>query len=186
VRALGVEGGELTHRLTVLAFNHSNMTTNTKHVGHQGKNIAYHMNWNFRTQALRPTTNNRMAFNFHTLATDLKNWMRRKGKLRFSTFKQSKLPGNFTNPYTHAGSVLAISFAQVIQDSAAFSESREPMDQADAEIKRLRLYTEHVLYSARISECLIKQLLFCTDFRESDYEKAALSALQLKKLEVNL
>src|SRR5215213_4067382 len=109
----------------------------TKHIGHHGKDIAYHMNWNFRRQALRSTSSNRIAFNFYSLATALKNWLQQKGQLHFSTLKDSKLE-DFTNPYAHAGSILAISFAQVINDSYAFSMAQEPMSENDAEIKRLR------------------------------------------------
>jgi hypothetical protein len=133
----------------------------TKHIGHHDKSIAYHMNWNFRQEALRSTTRNGVVFNFYSLATALKNWLQQKGQLHFSTSKDSKLAG-ITNPYSHAGSILAISFAQVINDSYAFSLAQEPMSEDDAEIKRLRLYTETVLYAARINECFIKQLLFCT------------------------
>ena len=68
----------------------------------------------------------------------------------------------------------------MIIDSVAFADSQDQMDKTAAEIKRMRLYTEHVLYSARIVECFIKQLLFCTNFREGDYEKAALGALLSK------
>lgn len=148
----------------------------TKHIGHHGKNIPYHMNWNFRQKALRSTTSNGVVFNFYLLATPLKDWMQQKGQLHFSTSKDSKLAG-ITNPYSHAGSILAISFAQVVNDCYEFTIAQEPMTENDAEVKRLRLYTESVLYAARINECFIKQLLFCTDFRDSYYQKAALSAL---------
>jgi hypothetical protein len=50
-------------------------------------------------------------------------------------------------------------------------------DEVDAEIERLRLYNEVVLYAARICEVAIKQLLYCTQFPEAQYKRMALGAL---------
>jgi len=59
----------------------------------------------------------------------------------------------------------------------AFSEGTDLIDSTEAEIKRIRLYTEHVLYSARLCEAFIKQMLFCTAFPESHYRGSALGSL---------
>lgn len=49
--------------------------------------------------------------------------------------------------------------------------------EVDAEIERLRLYNEVILYAARICEVAIKQLLFCTQIPESRFERMALGNL---------
>jgi hypothetical protein len=50
-------------------------------------------------------------------------------------------------------------------------------DVAEAEVRRIRLFSEFVLYGTRICEALIKQLLYCTGFDERIYRRAALGAL---------
>jgi len=44
-------------------------------------------------------------------------------------------------------------------------------------VERIRLYNEVLLYSARLCEVAIKQLLFCTQVPESRYTRMALGAL---------
>jgi hypothetical protein len=152
-----------------------------QHKGHGPGDIAYHVEWALRPEAALWENGKPVRTNFYPLASDLRSWLLRQGKLRFSTTQDSKSPGYFTNPYTHAGALLSITFAQVVNDSVVFFEAEDSMDSVDAELKRIRLYSEHVLYSARICECFIKQLLFCTTFRESDYQRAALGALLSKE-----
>ena len=48
---------------------------------------------------------------------------------------------------------------------------------ADAEIERLRLYSETLIYAARVCEVAVKQLLYCTQIPESRYKRMALGAL---------
>ncbi len=153
------------------------MTQNAEvqHVNH-GTKTAYHMEFGFRPEAAVWKGRRAIRPNFYPLATDLRNWMLQKGRLTFST-KNSDSPQPYTNPYTNDGSILSISYAQVINHSVSFSESTETIDATEAEITRIRLYTEHVLYSARICEAFIKQLLFCTGFPESYYRGAALGSL---------
>jgi hypothetical protein len=86
----------------------------------------------------------------------------------------------YANPYTYDASVLAYAYQFVINDGAAFSRATIPLNPYIAEITRLRLYSENVLYTARLCEALIKQLLFCTTFVESEYSRAALGALLSK------
>lgn len=151
-----------------------------KHIPH--KNIAYHMDWEFRREAVVWAGDKPVVPNLHPLATELRDWMLRKGNLTFFAPSDKKLSYAYTNPYTYDGSILAITFAQIVNDSAAFVEETESIDFTEVEIKRIRLYTEQVLYTARLCEAFIKQLLFCTTFPEGDYRRSALGSLLSKKL----
>src|SRR3546814_4822556 len=47
----------------------------------------------------------------------------------------------------------------------------------EAEIERLRLYNEVVLYTARFCEVVIKQLLYCTQLPQPRYARKSLGGL---------
>jgi hypothetical protein len=128
--------------------------------------------------------NQPLCSNFSPFATELRNWMLRKGNVRFFTADKKGLPGAPTNPYTYDASALAVAFMSVVNESNAFAKNTEPLDALDAEIKRIRLYTENVLYSVRLCEALIKQLLFCTSLPGSDYRGGALGSLLSKHCSV--
>jgi hypothetical protein len=55
-----------------------------------------------------------------------------------------------------------------------------PLSWVTAEVHRVRYYSEFVLYTTRLIEGLVKQLLFCTDFELKDYRGAALGELLLR------
>ena len=147
-----------------------------KHIPHKGKNTAYHMEWEFRREAAMWIGDRPVGPNFHPLASELRGWLLRQGNLWVLSPKES----HFTNPYTCDTSVLAVAFAAIVNDCAAFGKNTEPLSPLDAEIKCIRLYTEYVLYMARLSEAFIKQLLFCTTFDEGSYRGAALGSLLSK------
>ncbi len=151
-----------------------------KHISHKDKNIAYHMEWGFRKEAAVWIDDKPVVPNFHPLATELRDWMLQQGDLKFFAPSDKKLSPAHTNPYTHDGSILAITFAQIINDSAVFIQGTESIDSTQAEIRRIRLYTEQVLYIARLCEAFIKQLLFCTTFPEGEYGGSALGSLLSK------
>ncbi|WP_285609359.1 hypothetical protein [Geothrix edaphica] len=50
-------------------------------------------------------------------------------------------------------------------------------NEVDAEVERIRLYNEVLMYSARFCEVAIKQLIYCTQIPESRYRRMALGAL---------
>lgn len=151
-----------------------------EHIPHSGKNIAYHMEWEFRKEAAVWIDGKPILPNFHPLATELRNWMLQQGDLKFFAPSDKKLSPAYTNPYTYDGSILAVTFAQIINDSVLFIQGTEDIDSTQAEIKRIRFYTEQVLYIARLSEAFIKQLLFCTTFAEGEYKGSALGSLLSK------
>lgn len=85
------------------------------------KKTAYHMEFGFRPEAAVWRGRRPIRPNFYPLATDLRNWLLRNGRLTFSTTAAPKI---YTNPYTHDGSILSVNYAQIINDSAAFVDSR--------------------------------------------------------------
>jgi hypothetical protein len=151
-----------------------------KHISHKGKNTAYHMDWGFRKEAAIWIDDKPVLPNFYPLATDLQNWMLQQGELKFFPPSDKKLSPAYSNPSTYDGSILAITFAQIINDSALFFNGTEEIDTVQAEIRRIRLYTEQVLYIARLCEAFIKQLLYCTTFPEGEYRGSTLGSLLSK------
>lgn len=151
-----------------------------KHIPHKDRNTAYHMDWEFRKEAAIWIDDKPVLPNFHPLATELQNWLLQQGELKFFPPSDKKLSPAYSNPYTYDGSILAITFAQIIDDSALFINGTEEIDTVQAEIRRIRVYTEQVLYIARICEAFTKQLLFCTNFPEGEYRGSALGSLLSK------
>jgi hypothetical protein len=145
-----------------------------KHGGHSDSNPAYHVTWDFRPEAIflsqkAPTTN------FTALATNLRDWMAQQGTLKYATSYEKV--DEFANPHTQPATQLNVIYAAVLNEAHSFANDVSAMDPLDAEIKRIRLNTELTLYSARICECLIKQLVFVTTLAVDDYETAALGEL---------
>src|SRR5947199_6381622 len=95
--------------------------TEPKHIPHKNKNIAYHMDWGFRREAAVWINDRPVVPNFYPLGSELRNWMLRKGNLHFFSSEDKLLPHTYTNPHTYDGSILAISYGQIIKDSAAFA-----------------------------------------------------------------
>src|ERR1044072_6717421 len=142
---------------------------------HNDPHIAHHVGWKFRPEAVFLSHNNPPTLNFWTLAVNLRDWMSQQGKLRYSTSydKQSK----FANPHTASGALLNVVYASILNDAHSFINNTSEIDPIEAEITRVRLNTELTLYAARISECLIKQLLFLTTLADEEYSRASLGEL---------
>jgi hypothetical protein len=146
-------------------------------VPHADSNIAYHFDWGFRKEALRWDGNYPISINFHPLATEFHQWLQQNGK--FSVFAEEHRSHiySFTNPYTYHASVIAAILASTINSGHEFGTSTEPFDDLDADIERIRLYNEQILYTARFCEAAIKQLLYCTQIPKSYYKDASLGGL---------
>jgi hypothetical protein len=148
----------------------------SKHIPHKGRNTAYHIEWAFRREGAVWIGDYRSPLhaNFHPFATELRKWMLRKPSNVpvFSSNDQT-----FNNPYTNDASALANIFMFVVNDCADFSERVATLNPYEAECRRVMLYSENVLYTARLCEAFIKQLLYCTTFPENSYRGAALGAL---------
>ena len=143
-------------------------------------NSKDHVEWYFRNEAVIWLEGMPLGPNFYPLATELRNWMLRQGSLSYLTAKDKLLPQAPTNQYTYDGSILALTYSQLINESSDFSKPTQHIDPTEAEIKRIRYYTEHVSYVARLCEVLIKQLLFCTNIGDGNYRGSALGSLLSK------
>lgn len=152
-------------------------TESLKHIAHKDRKIAYHMDWGFRKEAAIFVDDRPVEPNIRPVAGMIRNWMLRKGNLEFLPHSVVKQKGAPSNPYLYNAYALALAYSDVINDSAAFVESQPANSHIEDEIRHFRLYTEYVLYPARILEAVIKQMLYVTTFPESEYKKAALGEL---------
>jgi hypothetical protein len=108
----------------------------------------------------------------------MRAWVLRQGHL--SLMPPAELPtnGGFTNPYTDSGVTLALLMSGVINAFHDYATSPTVSDdELAAEIERIRLYNEVLIYSARLCEVVIKQLLYCTQIPVSRYQRMALGQL---------
>ncbi|WP_431209062.1 hypothetical protein [Burkholderia cepacia] len=137
-----------------------------------------HHPWSYSPHAFRWTGEHISGLNFRPIATEMRAWMLRRGHL--SLMPPAKLPtnGGFTNPYTASGVTLALLMSGVINAFHDYATTPTVSDdEAVAEIERIRLYNEVLIYSARLCEVVIKQLLYCTQIPASRYQRMALGQL---------
>ena len=150
----------------------------------KNKNLDDHADWEFRREAIVWQGTTPVAPDLFPLATNLRNWMLRRssGGLEFFSSEDKQQSPTCANPYLYDGSILSIAYAQIINDSSTFTKIKDEgeVDLIELETRRIRLYAENVLYTARLCEAFIKQLLYCTTFKEGDYRNAALGTLLSK------
>lgn len=153
------------------------MTDDQHPASHVDPTIAYHFDWGFRRETLMWAGEHPIGVNFHPLATEFHQWLLQKGK--FSVFAEEHKGSllSLTNPYSYHASVIAAILARAINAAHNFATGLEPLDDMEADIERIRVYNEQILYTARFCEATIKQLLFCTQIPKSYYKDAALGAL---------
>lgn len=108
----------------------------------------------------------------------MRAWLLKRGALPVASTADQHVEGGYTNPYTYRGVALALIMAAVVNATHDYATTETPEHtEVVAEIERVRLYNEVVLYAARLCEVFIKQLLYCTQIPESRYERKALGAL---------
>lgn len=108
----------------------------------------------------------------------MRAWMLRRGLLSLPPIPAPPASGGFTNPYTASGVTLQLLMGRIINASHDYATIDTPdHNEVDAEVERIRLYNEVLIYSARFCEVAIKQLLYCTQIPESRYRRMALGAL---------
>jgi hypothetical protein len=139
--------------------------------------VVHHLDWALRSESsIWKSFNQPVRPNFYKFATELRKWM-----LHEPAMLPILMPGNiaFYNPYSRPASVLIRAFQRIERDCGDFGRDQrvDYLELAEAEVRRIRLFSEFVLYATRICEALIKQLLYCTGFDESSYRKAAIGAL---------
>lgn len=137
-----------------------------------------HHSWSFRPQAFRWSGEMISGINLLPVATDMRAWMLQREQLSLMPTQEPSERGGFTNPYTKSGVTLSLLMSRVINYSYSYAHGAEcAHDEVDSEIERLRIYNEILLYSARLCEVAIKQLLYCTQVPESRYRRMALGQL---------
>jgi len=120
-------------------------------------------------RALRP--------NLYPYGRELRKWMLGQ-EWWVPVFSAGNVP--FTNPYTEDVAVLTAAYMRVTNDGAFWAETSTPSNWVSSEISRIRLYSEFILYTVRLSEALVKQLLFCTDFEARSYRRDPIGSLLFK------
>lgn len=137
-----------------------------------------HHPWSYRSQAFLWSGEVICGINILPIATDMRAWMSQEKQLSLMPDQEAENNGGFTNPYTSSGVTLSLLMSKVISCSHDFSSTVDAVDdEIDSEIERLRLYNEIILYSARLCEVAIKQLLYCTQIPKAMYERMALGQL---------
>ena len=155
------------------------MESNRTALSHgRGPHGAAHPPWVFRREAAIWIEHIPFEPNMIPVATEMMEWLKQeRHEMAGITEIERDEPHTWTNPYTYHASALGVALSAVINDAAAFSRSDEDMDALDAEVQRIRLHTELVLYSARFCEAAIKQMLFCTNLPRRLYKRASLGQL---------
>lgn len=137
-----------------------------------------HHSWSYSPKAFRWFGERIAGLNLLPLAADMRAWMLRRGLLSLMPPSAAPAYGGFTNPYTTSGVTLQLLLGRIINASHEYAttDSSDHND-IDAEVERIRLYNETLIYSARFCEVSIKQLLYCAHIPESRYRRMALGAL---------
>lgn len=137
-----------------------------------------HHDWSYSPHAFRWVGERICGVNFLPIATEMRAWMLQRGLLSLMPVEEGPTNGGFTNPYSSSGVTLSLLMSRVINSFHEYATVVNPThDKIDAEIERLRLYNEILLYSARLCEVTVKQLLYCTQIPESLYRRMALGQL---------
>ena len=152
-------------------------TDDHHHQSHPDPSVAYHFDWDFRREAAIWIGDRAIGVNFHPLATELRRWLLREGQFSVFAEEHKGTLASLRNPYSYHASVIAAILANSVNASHQFATSTEPMECMEADIERIRIYNEQVLYTARFCEATIKQLLYCTQIPERYYKNAALGEL---------
>jgi len=153
------------------------MDTEEHHQSHPDPNIAYHFDWEFRRESAIWVDQQALAPNFHPLAMEFHQWLLRQGQFSVLAENHKGTAFSLTNPYAYSASAIAAILARSINASHEFTHATEELDATEADIERIRIYNEQVLYMARFCEATIKQLLYCTQIPKKYYEHAALGSL---------
>lgn len=152
--------------------------TNTSHLPKKREWHGTHHPWSYRAHAFRWAGERIAGPNFLPLASEMRAWMMQLGQLSLMPASGGPSSGGYTNLYTASGVTLQLLTARIINASHEYATTDTPNhNEVDAEVERIRLYNEVLMYSARFCEVAIKQLLYCTQIPESRYKRMALGAL---------
>lgn len=138
---------------------------------------VYHIEYGFRKEAAVFHGDTPFAPNLYPAGDILRKWMLQECQLQLHPHNWKGRDGVLTNPHSYDASVLSAILSEIINQAFYFDERNNFYGVEEAEFSFIRFYTEFVIYSSRLLEALIKQMLFCTTFPEGDYRKATLGAL---------
>lgn len=137
-----------------------------------------HHPWSYRQNAFRWNGEYIAGVNLLPLASEMRAWMQQLGKLSLMPEPTEASRGGFTNPFTVSGVTLQLLMSRVINVAHEYStRDTGQHDAVESEVERIRAYNELLMYSARLCEVSIKQLLYCTQIPEARYKRMALGAL---------
>lgn len=152
--------------------------TNTTNTPSKREWRGSHHSWSYRQHAFRWSGEKIAGVNLLPLAGEMRAWMQQRGQLSLMPAPTPRSRGGFTNPYTTSGVTLQLLMGGIIRAAHEYTTTNTPNhNELDAEVERVRLYNEVLMYSARLCEAAIKQLLYCTQIPESRYGRMALGAL---------
>lgn len=151
----------------------------TKELLHaRGPHGATHPPWGFRREAAMWNADVPIGPNMLPLAAEMCEWLAQKRVgLSVCVDEHRGKVGYATNPYSYHASTIGTSLGAIIRAAFTFSEASDELDALEAEITRVRLYNELILYSARFCEATIKQMLYCTQIPRRLYKRASLGQL---------
>lgn len=151
----------------------------------RGPHGASHQEWWYSREAVVWLHGVPVQPNIVPFAREMSLWLQQKvAALPLHTERKGDVAGEISNPYTYSLGALSLVIAEVINDAYQFSDSVEPIDPVDAEIRRVRFEAELTLHAARFCEAAIKQMLYCTKFERELYEKAPMGKLLARECEV--
>ncbi|MEX1827323.1 hypothetical protein [Luteibacter sp. CQ10] len=105
------------------------------HIGHAHGDIAYHLPWAFRVQAMIRLGEVPIAPNLYRVAATLRGWLLRKEHLEILEPPLDDTTGAITNPYAYHAARLALLYASVVNDAYAFANDKPPADTDDVAIE---------------------------------------------------
>jgi hypothetical protein len=153
-------------------------TSDINHVPWNDPHAATHPRWFFRRDAFVWQDNQPLFANMAPFASEMHGWLRQTNHgISGCTENERGKPESFTNPYSYHATSINLALAATINAAHDFSLSTDVIEPIDAEVVRIRLQNELVLYVARFCEATIKQMLFCTQIPRRLYKHASLGQL---------
>lgn len=150
----------------------------------RGPHGASHQEWWYSREAVVWVDGRPVQPNIVPFAREMSLWLQQKvTALPLHTKRKEGVPGEIRNPYTYSLGALSLVIAEVINEAYQFSDSVEPVDPIEAEIRRIRFEAELTIHAARFCEAAIKQMLHCTKFERELYEKAPMGKLLARECE---
>lgn len=138
---------------------------------------ASHPSWELRRESAIWVDGVASEPNLIPHASQMCGWLGQRAQLTIIGEHERRHPKGPTNPHSYHASTIGLALAQTICSTFNFIESASEVDPTEAEIERVRLHHELVLYAARFCEATVKQMLFCTTLKPRFYKHSSLGHL---------